>query len=161
MGATAGDSPRAGGEAALLRIGDVAQLTGLTVRAIRLYEEEGLLRPSLHVRGASRLYDAGDLARLRQIAALRDVGFSIAEIRGLLEEDALRQQLRERYLAAADPAERRRLLAEARLIAEHRLAALQRRAERLRALVEEEQARLRSYEQRLATLDGPARRPDG
>jgi signal transduction histidine kinase len=117
------------------RIGEMAQQTGLTVRAIRLYEEEGLLRPSQHVRGANRLYNATDLERLKQIAGMRNVGFSIAEIRDLLEDDALRRQLQVRYQKATDPTERRRLIAQTMTLSEQLIAALERRRARVQALM--------------------------
>lgn len=135
--------------AALYRIGEMAQQTGLTVRAIRLYEEEGLLRPSLHVRGANRLYSAADLERLKQIAGLRNVGFSIAEIRDLLEDDARRRQLQARYQATTDPAERRRLLAETMALSQQLIAALERRCARVQALLDEEKERLQALRERL------------
>lgn len=140
---------------ALYRIGEMAQQTGLSVRAIRLYEEEGLLRPSQHVRGANRLYTAADLDRLKQIAGLRDIGFSIAEIRALLEDDALRRRLSEQYQATDDPAERRRLLRETMALSERLVAALERRCQRVQALLTEEQARLEAMRERLAALTAP------
>ena len=42
----------------LIRIGDLARLTGKTVRAIHLYEELGLLKPATRSSGGFRLYDA-------------------------------------------------------------------------------------------------------
>lgn len=129
-------------DAALYRIGEMSQQTGLTVRAIRLYEEEGLLRPALHVRGANRLYSAADLERLKRIAGLRDVGFSIAEIRELLEDDALRRRLQERYQTATDPAERRRLVRETMRLSERLVSALERRCVRVQALLDAERERL-------------------
>ena len=51
----------------LLRIQEVAEDTGLTPRAIRYYEEVGLLAPAARSEGAYRLYDAEDLDRLRFI----------------------------------------------------------------------------------------------
>jgi DNA-binding transcriptional MerR regulator len=136
----------------LYRIGEMAQQTGLTVRAIRLYEEEGLLRPSLHVRGANRLYSGPDLERLKQIAGLRDVGFSIAEIHALLEDDARRRQLQERYRATSDPAERRLLLLETMQLSEQLIAALERRCARVQALLDEETARMLALRERLGGL---------
>lgn len=147
-GLVPGESGREQAAAPIYRIGEMAQHTGLTVRAIRLYEEEGLLRPSLHVRGANRLYNSTDLERLKQIAGLRDVGFSIAEIRTILEDDALRRQLQARYLATADPAERRRLIVETMTLSEQLIAALERRSARVQALLHEEQARLQALRER-------------
>ncbi len=70
------------------RIQEVAAETGLTTRAIRYYEEIGLLEPAARSDGAYRLYDASDLERLRFIKSLRDdAGFSLAQIGQLLEDE--------------------------------------------------------------------------
>ena len=96
---------------ALLLIQEVAAETGLTPRTIRYYEELGLLAPAARSGGAYRLYDADDLDRLRFIRGLRDdAGFSLAEIRQLLEDEQARARNRERFRATQDPAERRALL---------------------------------------------------
>ena len=80
---------------ALLRINEVAAETGLTTRAIRYYEEIGLLEPAARSEGDYRLYDASDLDRLRFIRNLRDdAGFSLAQIGQLLEDDAARERNR-------------------------------------------------------------------
>src|SRR5690349_18389718 len=77
----------------LRRINDVAEEVGLTTRAIRYYEEQGLLTPSARSSGAYRLYDAGDIERLRQIKNFRDdAGFSLAEIAALLDDETARQR---------------------------------------------------------------------
>jgi DNA-binding transcriptional MerR regulator len=73
----------------LLRINEVAAETGLTTRAIRYYEEIGLLEPAARSDGDYRLYDASDLDRLAFIRSLRDdAGFSLAQIGQLLEDEA-------------------------------------------------------------------------
>ena len=88
----------------LLRINEVAAETGLTTRAIRYYEEVGLLEPAARSEGDYRLYDASDLDRLRFIRDLRDdAGFSLAQIRQLLEDDAARERNRTRLRETADP----------------------------------------------------------
>jgi DNA-binding transcriptional MerR regulator len=69
----------------LLRIGDLARATGKTVRAIHLYEELGLLKPARRTRGGFRLYEAGAAQRVRWIELLHELGFSLHEMRDLLE----------------------------------------------------------------------------
>ena len=64
-----------------------ARRTGLTVRAIRYYEELGLISSHRGVRG-SRTFGAAELDRLAEIAELRTVGLSLDEISGLLAADA-------------------------------------------------------------------------
>ena len=69
----------------LLRVGDIARQSGKTVRAIHLYEELGLLQPASRSRGGFRLYDASALERVRWIELLSELGFSLAEMRTVIE----------------------------------------------------------------------------
>jgi DNA-binding transcriptional MerR regulator len=64
-------------------IGDLAREFGVTTRTIRFYEAEGLIRPSRE--GAARSYSRGDRSRLAWILRGRAVGFSLADIRELLD----------------------------------------------------------------------------
>ena len=74
-----------GGQAVLWRIGEVAKLTGVTTRALRYWEELGLLRPSSHTDGGERLYTPADLARVTRIRDLQELlGFSLEEVRAVL-----------------------------------------------------------------------------
>jgi DNA-binding transcriptional MerR regulator len=68
----------------LIRIGDLARTTGKTVRAIHLYEEMGLLRPSTRSSGGFRLYEPLAVERVRWIDLLHGLGFSLVEMRDLL-----------------------------------------------------------------------------
>src|SRR5512142_2014909 len=68
-----------------LSSGDLARSTGNTVRTIRFYEEEGLLRPAEVSEGGHRRYTEDDLERLRLIGDLRELGLSLGEIRSVLE----------------------------------------------------------------------------
>src|SRR6476619_3551004 len=110
----------------LLRINEVAAETGLTTRAIRYYEEVGLLEPAARSDGDYRLYDASDLDRLAFIRSLRDdAGFSLAQIGQLLEDDAARERNRERFRATEDPTERRAILTDARIRVERQIETLE------------------------------------
>jgi len=68
-----------------LKVGDLARRTGLTVRTLHHYDDIGLLKPSLHTEAGYRLYTAGDIARLQQVLSLRQIGFSLDEIRECLD----------------------------------------------------------------------------
>src|SRR5512138_1294778 len=68
-----------------LSSGDLARATGSTVRTIRFYEEEGLLKPAVVSDGGHRRYTEDDLERLRLISDLRELGLSLCEIRSILE----------------------------------------------------------------------------
>jgi DNA-binding transcriptional MerR regulator len=139
----------------LLRIQEVAAETGLTSRAIRYYEEIGLLEPAARSDGAYRLFDASDLERLRFIKELRDgAGFSLAQIGQLLEDEAARERNRERFRATRDPRERRALVVEARDRVDRQIATLRDKRERLDAMIGEAEDRRHHLDAHLAELDG-------
>jgi DNA-binding transcriptional MerR regulator len=68
-----------------LKVGELARRTGLTVRTLHHYDAIGLLKPSLHTEAGYRLYTAGDIARLQQVLSLRQLGFSLDEVRACLD----------------------------------------------------------------------------
>ncbi len=70
-----------------LGIGRVSRLTGLTVRAIRFYQDRGLVPEIRDARG-NRTFDALAVEQLVQIAQLRAVEIGLPEIRSLLESQA-------------------------------------------------------------------------
>ena len=139
----------------LLRIQEVAAETGLTTRAIRYYEEIGLLEPAARSDGAYRLFDESDLERLRFIKELRDdAGFSLAQIGQLLEDEAARERNRERFRATSDPDERRALVLEARRRVEGQIATLRDKRDRLDAMLKAAETRRAHLEAHLTELDG-------
>ena len=68
-----------------LKVGELARRTGLTIRTLHHYDEIGLLKPSLHTESGHRLYTAADVARLQQVVSLRQLGFSLEEVRNCLD----------------------------------------------------------------------------
>lgn len=66
------------------KVGDLAGLTGLTVRTLRFYDQIGLFSPSGETASGHRLYDESDLSRLQQIVSLKELGLSLDEIKALL-----------------------------------------------------------------------------
>ncbi|MCR5619892.1 MAG: MerR family transcriptional regulator [Lachnospiraceae bacterium] len=82
--------------------GEIAKKAGVSQKAVRLYDEKGLLKPADYSEGNYRLYDKESLVILEKIVALKTIGFSLEEIRDNLVagdavdiEDALRIQLKE------------------------------------------------------------------
>ncbi len=68
----------------LLSIGDLSERTGLSVSAIRFYEEKGLVHPSRNAGGQRRFLRA-DIRRLSFVLVAQEFGFSIAEIAAQLQ----------------------------------------------------------------------------
>ncbi|MFD0693478.1 MerR family transcriptional regulator [Paenibacillus sp. GCM10027628] len=67
------------------KVGDLAKLTGLTVRTLRFYDQIGLFSPSGHSETGHRLYNEADIRRLQQILSLKDLGLSLEEIQSVLK----------------------------------------------------------------------------
>src|SRR3954465_8500396 len=121
----------------LLKIQEVADQVGLTARSIRYYEEVGLLEPAARSGGAYRLYDADDVARLEFIKGLRDdAGFSLAEIRQLLEDETARAANRARFRESRSPRERRAVLLDGMARIDRQVATLRAKIERLQSMVQ-------------------------
>ncbi|RNB83771.1 MerR family transcriptional regulator [Brevibacillus nitrificans] len=67
------------------KVGDLASLTGLTVRTLRYYDQIGLFSPSGHSPTGHRMYNEADIQRLQKILSLKDLGLSLEEIKRVLE----------------------------------------------------------------------------
>lgn len=97
----------------MLRIGDFARLGRVTVKTLRHYDEEGLLRPAQVDRASGyRLYTPDQLIVLSRILQLKDLGFALTDIRALIENpDRLGKALAARRgeLSASIEADRERL----------------------------------------------------
>ncbi|MBM3572599.1 MAG: MerR family transcriptional regulator, partial [Alphaproteobacteria bacterium] len=74
---------RAGSAQPTYSIVEVAREFDVTTRTIRFYEEQGLLQPARH--GIQRIYAPRDRTRLRLIMRGKRLGFSIAEIKEMVE----------------------------------------------------------------------------
>lgn len=68
-----------------MQIGEAAERVGLSIRTIRHYEEAGLVLPSARSEGGFRLYTEPDLDRLRVIKRMKPLGFTLEEMRDLLD----------------------------------------------------------------------------
>lgn len=86
----------------LLKVGELAKRTGLTVRTLHHYDEIGLLRPTGRSEGNYRLYGADDVERLHAIQALRGLGLALDEIGRLLDGGADLQAIVGRQLESLD-----------------------------------------------------------
>ena len=68
-----------------MQIGEVATRTELSLRTIRHYEETGLVVPSTRSQGGFRLYTETDVQRLMVIRRMKPLGFTLEQMRDLLE----------------------------------------------------------------------------
>ena len=68
--------------------GEIAQLCGVTVRAVQFYDREGLLPPDDRSEGGRRLYGEEGLKKLQIICMYKSLGFSLAEIKSVLSDES-------------------------------------------------------------------------
>ena len=96
-----------------MNIQGASQLSNLPAKTIRYYEDVGLIAPSRAANGY-RDFDAGDVARLAFIARARHLGFSMGEVRALLDlqDNPSRRSAEVKALARDHLAELDRKLAE-------------------------------------------------
>jgi DNA-binding transcriptional MerR regulator len=144
-----------------LRIGEVAERAGTTVRTVRYYEEVGLLPGSEERRaGEHRSYSEADVERLKEILQLKELlNLSLEELRGLVEAEEARAAIRAQYRSATAAAERERLLTAAAGHLDRQLALIRDRRAALDELEERLAERRERVTERLAELrPSPARR---
>ncbi|POX56544.1 MerR family transcriptional regulator [Streptomyces sp. Ru71] len=86
----------------LFTIGELARATGLTVRTIRYWSDEGVLTPVTRSSGGYRLYDAGSAARLELIRTLRELGLGLDDVRKVLAGERTVAEVAAAHVAALD-----------------------------------------------------------
>jgi len=103
-----------------LQIGEVAERTGVTQRTLRFYEEKGLLKPPTRMEGGFRLYSEADIHRVERIKSLQQLlGFTLAEIKEMVNADEVMMQLRAEYRPEAGLTQKRTQLMQAIEVTEH------------------------------------------
>jgi MerR family transcriptional regulator, copper efflux regulator len=102
-----------------MRIGQLAKRAGVTVQTIRFYEREGLLAPPSRTASGYRAYTINDLERVRVIRVCQKVGFTLKDVKVVLEPHAVLAS--GRGASDARSAAREKMLTFAR----HRLAEIE------------------------------------
>jgi MerR family transcriptional regulator, repressor of the yfmOP operon len=138
-----------------LLIGQVSERTGLTQRTLRYYEELGLVPHAPRLEGGFRLYSEADIARLQHIVELKRVlGFSLLEIKAMVEAEEERREQRHAFHREVDPEARRARAERALEIALFELAKLNEHRQALEELTRKTEARVRRYESELRASGG-------
>lgn len=79
----------------MFKIGEFAQMTQVSAKALRLYDEMGLLKPArIDPFTEYRYYSADQLPRLHRIIALKELGFSLEQIKPMLDERVSAEQIK-------------------------------------------------------------------
>ena len=87
------------GEARPLSVGEVARLSGVTIRTLRHYDQIGLLSPSGRTSAGYRQYSSQDIDRLQRILFYRELGFSLDEVKSIVDDPSIEpiQHLRRQH----------------------------------------------------------------
>ena len=81
-----------------MRIGKAAEVTGVTKRAMRYYEEKELLPAPTRLEGGFRLYSSADIERVVRIKEIQELlGFSLGDIKKMLEAEDVKTEIRENW----------------------------------------------------------------
>ncbi len=98
----------------LLGIGEAASRTGVSERALRYWQQLGLITPTGTTPGGLRRYSEADTARVARLRELQELlGFGLEEIRAVFDNEDRLESLRAEYHAEqTDAARRRELIAE-------------------------------------------------
>ncbi len=153
---TAGATPPPQAEA-YLQIGEVAERTGVTQRTLRFYEEKGLLKPPSRLEGGFRLYSEDDVKRVEQIKRLQTLlGFTLADIKEMVEAEALKMQLHAEYRKDAEISERRAKIAKAIEVTERQVAVVDQKLASLGDMKASLEQKLSTYRGWVAQLDEKA-----
>jgi Cu(I)-responsive transcriptional regulator len=75
-----------------MKIGELAQKAQVNIDTVRYYERQGLLPPPQRLRSGYRQYEPGDVSRLRFVRRAKALGFTLLEIRDLLELSSHRDE---------------------------------------------------------------------
>lgn len=141
---------------ATLQIGEVAERTGVTQRTLRFYEEKGLLQPPSRMDGGFRLYSEDDVRRVEQIKRLQKLlGFTLAEIKEMLEAEEVREEIREERRQQPDVGldVRRTQILTLVDVTERQYELIRQKVDALNAMKVELEERLAHYARRLQEID--------
>lgn len=134
-----------------LQIGEAAERAQLTQRTLRYYEEKGLLNPPTRMDGGFRLYSNEDMERVDRIRELKDLlGFSLAEIKEMLEAEDVRLQIKAGWRTDADAAEKAAQIRRAREVTLHQIEMIDQKMERMAAMRNVLEARVKKHDEMLA-----------
>ncbi|MFE0121516.1 MerR family transcriptional regulator [[Kitasatospora] papulosa] len=86
----------------VLTIGRLAHRTGLPVRTLRFWSDEGLVPPAARTVGGYRLYDGESVARVELVRTLRELGLGLDEVRRVLSGRSTVAEVAEVHVAALD-----------------------------------------------------------
>ena len=147
-------APAVASDEPYLQIGEVAERTGVTQRTLRFYEEKGLLKPPTRMEGGFRLYSEADIQRVERIRRLQQLlGFSLAEIKEMVEAEEVKMQLRAEYRPDAALPQKRAQVLRAIEVTERQHALIRQKVDALAEMQSKLEERLTTFRGWLDQID--------
>jgi DNA-binding transcriptional MerR regulator len=142
----------------MLGIGAAAARAGVSERALRYYQQIGLLTPSASTPGGMRRYSEDDLARVARIRQLQNLlGFNLDEIAVVLRGEDRLAEIREAYHREhTTAADRRELAAESLRLQEELRATVQAKCQAIEGFLADLDARISRTRDLLNQMTAPA-----
>ena len=133
-----------------LRIGKAAEVTGVTKRALRYYEEKGLLPPPSRLEGGFRLYSPDDIERIIRIRETQELlGFSLIDIKKMLAAEDVKTEIRANWIKNADAAVKASAVRTAREVTLSQIALIEQKLQKMEEMHEHLAERLSRYDELL------------
>jgi DNA-binding transcriptional MerR regulator len=143
-----------GGTMAEYKIDDVSKLTGLTKRAIRYYEDLGLITSPKRSEGGVRLYTSEHIQQLREIVELKNVlGFTLQELKQVIEMKNMAKRLRKQYQCTLDLLKMEEELHEAKKMLSEQLTLLEYKLEKIQLFRDKVKLMKKQIESALSKVD--------
>ena len=150
----ASNEEQATAQQAHLRIGEVAERTGVTERTLRFYEEKGLLKPPTRMEGGFRLYSDDDVRLVERIKDLQKLlGFSLAEIKEMVEAYEVKMQLAAGYRPDAALEEKKAALLRAIEVTQRQHTLIRQKVDALAEMKGHLEERLATFDSWMSQLD--------
>ena len=133
-----------------LQIGEAAERSGLTQRTLRYYEERELLPAPSRMEGGFRLYSAEDMERVERVKELKELlGFSLADIKQMLDAEDVRMQIRAEWRKDADAEEKAEKVRIAREVTLRQIHLLDQKVEKMEKMRAQLAERLAKHDEML------------
>lgn len=133
-----------------LQIGEAAERAGLTQRTLRYYEEKGLLPPPTRMDGGFRLYSEEDMERIARVKEAKELlGFSLADIKEMLDAGDVINRIKAEWRKDADAEEKAATIRRAREVTLQQLDLIEKKLEAMEAMRAPLQERLKMHDRLL------------
>ena len=148
------DDAAADRDTARYQIGEVAERTGVTQRTLRFYEEKKLLSPAERMEGGFRLYSDQDIEHIELIKRLQNLlNLSLAEIKEMVDAEALLKQMRSTFRPDRDLPERKQRTTQIKTALQLQSEIVDRKMEQLQEMRDELRERLDVVARRVGEID--------